>query len=320
MGSSECAAEVLAAPRKSRIQCLDALWWLPLAVLLAAYFSICVRYRSAWPWQLTVHEDGHHTLLGTVLFFEHALGELPLEWLLGLSVAGAVLGLGGESGVRRVAPAAVAAIGLDALIAVGAWWRVGPRDWSGWLLQYHTRPGEPLLFGSHWGYHLLSEASLMLLAFALVAWAGASRDRTRRAVVFWISCGAFAVLSAVFGLSAAPFRDARYLGHEARETVTHALVTVPLAVALCVRIARCGVHVRRAPPRARWAFGGFLLLAAYQVAGAVLAGSRSRAQSGDLVSLIGVHFFEHVLSYLVVAAHACLFYTVLCRTGAKGAR
>jgi len=295
-----------------------ALLWLPFGILLAAYLAVCVRFHSAWPWNLVVHEDGRHTLRGTVFYFEQALGELPLEWLLAWSVAGAVLWCAGQSGARRSGGKALAAAaGLDVLIMAGAWRAVGPRSSLAWFLQYRTREGERLLFGSHWRYHFLSEASLMLLALALAAWAGASSGKGRRASLFWLSCAGFAALTAVFGWSAAPLRDARYLGHEARETLTHGLVTVPLAVAVCLRMAGRGGPGRRTPRAAWWALGGFALLAAYQAAGAVLTGSRSRAQSNDLVSLLCVHFFEHALSYLLVTAHAALFYAAASRAGAR---
>ncbi len=299
------------------------LLWCPLAVLAAAYLVICAHFHSAWPWNLAIHEDGRHTLWQTVFYCEHALGELPVEWLLAWSVAGAALWCAGETMARPpLGTALAAAIGLDALILAGSWRAVGARSSLMWFLQYRTREGEPLLFGSHWRYHLMSEGSLMLLAVALAAWAsGAGGGQARRTSVFWTSVAAFVVLSVLFGWSAAPFRDARYLGHETRETLTHGLVTVPLAVGVCLAMAGRASKARSTPRAAWWAFGGFVLLAVYQAAGAVLAGSRGRAQSNDLVKVLCVHFFEHAFSYLVVAAHAALFYSLACRrTSKSGAR
>jgi len=292
----------------------DVLVRFPLAVLLAAYLAICIRYRSFWPWSLRVHEDGRHSLWGTVFYFEHAAGELPLDWLLALSVAGAVLWCAGESASGRIADIAIAAVGVDVLIMAGAWRVAGARGFLTWLLEYHTRDGERLAFGSHWRYHLLSLASLMLLALALGVWGAASGGRAPRPSLFWISWAAFAALTVVFGWNGAPFRDARYLGHEARETVTHTLVTIPLAVGLCLRMAGGGAG-QRTSGRGWWALSGFALLAVYQATGAVVSGSRSQAQSNDLVSVLFVHCFEHVLSYAVVATHAALFYAVASRGG-----
>jgi len=289
------------------------LLWFPCAVLLSAYVVICVRFHSAWPWELVVHEDGRHTLLGTVFYFEHALGELPLEWLLAASVAGAVGYCRGVSLQFPIGRFAATAVALDALIFAGACWSVGLRGSLLWLFEYRTREGEPLEFGSHWRYHLLSEAALMLLAVALTGWAAGGATAKPRPAVWWMSWAAFGVLTTLFGWSTEPFRDARYLGHQARETLTHALVTIPLAVAVCLRISGQPAPDPAKPRGAWWAAVGFSSLAAYQFAGAVVTGSQGRAQSNDLVSLICVHFFEHVFSYAVVAAHAVLLYAVVSR-------
>src|SRR5437870_5447587 len=63
----------------------------PLLTLAAAFVTICVHFHTAWPWNVTVHEDGRRTLRQTIFYFEHALGELPLELLLAAAVSGALL-------------------------------------------------------------------------------------------------------------------------------------------------------------------------------------------------------------------------------------
>jgi hypothetical protein len=52
----------------------------------------------------------------------------------------------------------------------------------------------------------------------------------------------------------------------------------------------------------------FLLLSTYLAAGVLLNGSQHQAQSTDWTSVLCAHFFEHTFSYLVVPAHAQLFY------------
>jgi hypothetical protein len=317
-GGRDLETAGVAGPRQPPTTRRGVLLFCPPAVLAAAYLAICVHFHSAWPWNLAIHEDGRHTLWQTVFYFEHALGELPLEWLLGWSVAGAALWYAGETiALPPLRMALAAAVGLDALILTASWREVGAQSSLMWFFQYRTREGERLLYGSHWRYHLMSEAALILLTLAMAAWAGDGGWRARRTTLFWTSVAVFAALTAIFGWSAAPFRDARYLGHEARETLTHGLVTVPLAVSVCLAMAGRPGKARRTPRAAWWAFGGFALLAAYQAVAAALAGSRSQAQSNDLVKVLCVHFFEHALSYLVVAAHAALFYSLAGRRGVR---
>jgi hypothetical protein len=284
------------------------LLWLPALVLAGAFAAIWIHFSSL---SQSVHEDGRHTLLTTIFYFQHAAGELPADLLLSAAVAGAMLYCAGPA---RVSPrgALAAALAIDGLIVIGSIVSAGPTATLQWIAQFHTRDTEPLVFGSHWGYHFLSEAALMLLAMALAGALGNRPGSPRLLVACWIG---FAVLSAAFGVGRAPFTDARYLGHEARETLTYALTAIPLAVAACSLLADPG-PARRSPPRyALISFAGFLALAAYQAAGAIAGGVRQHAQSTDPVRLIGTHFFEHTLGLLVVTSHSCLFYAWTARRG-----
>src|SRR5437660_6445972 len=101
----------------------------PLLTLAAAFVTICVHFRTAWPWSVVVHEDGRRTLLATIFYFQHALGELPLEALLAAAVAGALLRFRKPLASQPLVwTALAAAIALDALILIGSWWNVGIED------------------------------------------------------------------------------------------------------------------------------------------------------------------------------------------------
>jgi hypothetical protein len=52
----------------------------------------------------------------------------------------------------------------------------------------------------------------------------------------------------------------------------------------------------------------FLAISTYLAAGVLLTNARHHAQSSDWTAIICAHFFEHTFSYLVVPAHAKLFY------------
>src|SRR5688572_21678442 len=61
------------------------------AVIIVAYGAIALYTGNPWPWLEIVHETGDRTLLGTILYYEHATRELPLDVLLGMAVAGSAL-------------------------------------------------------------------------------------------------------------------------------------------------------------------------------------------------------------------------------------
>jgi hypothetical protein len=261
--------------------------YVPLAVLTTAFVILCIHHGTAWPWNLVVHEDGHHTLLGTIFYFDHALGELPLDLLLSAAVAGAMLCAFPPPTARPLGKLVVLCLIVDALIIFGA------KSRASYLFQFHTRDEAPMVYGSHWHYHFLSQAALMLLplAFVLIKY-------NRVLLSAWV---VFAALTIVFGISIDSFIDPRYLGHQARELFTHTLVTIPLAVAII------------ASPRTSFKFNPklfsiFVLLSAYLAAGVLLTGARHHTQSSDWTAVICTHFFEHTFSYLVVASHTPLFY------------
>ena len=96
------------------------------------------------------------------------------------------------------------------------------------------------------------------------------------ACAFAVTCilsEAALMLLAVFGTGAAPFTDARYLGHEARETLTHTLPTVPLAVVLCAYLSGPASH--HSGRRLAWISAAGFLAPAYQAGGAI-AGRRGK--------------------------------------------
>jgi hypothetical protein len=271
------------------------LFCLPLAVLSAAFVILCVHHGTAWPWNVVVHEDGRRTLLDTIFYFDHALGELPLDLLLSGAVAGAMLCAFPSATARPLGTFIAACLILDAVIIAGA------KERALYLFQFHTRDEEPMVYGSHWRYHLLSQTALMLLPSVFV-----SVRRNRVLVTAW---AAFAALTLLFGVSKATFIDPRYLGHQSRELFTHTLVTMPLAITFLVGRTPRSAAGPQAGFTFRWApFLIFALLSTYLAAGVLLTGARHHAQSSDWTAVICAHFFEHSFSYLVVPLHAQLFY------------
>jgi len=266
-----------------------------------------------------VHEDGRRTLFGTILYFEHALGELPLDVLLSAAVAGWMLWLCGPPAAKPGASwnIGIIALALDATIFVGATMHVGAHTAMLNLLQYHTRDSEPMIYGSHWQYHFLSQLALMLLP-SYVAQVGNLRPIANRPLALITALALFALLTTIFGLSPAPFTNARFLGHQARELFTHALVTVPLAIGCCLSMPRGEPATEPVSKPGVWPITAIVacaLLAAYLAFGIVLTRSQRLVQSSDWIKVICGHFFEHTISYLVVTVHSVFFYLLGARRG-----
>ena len=309
---------------------LCALAGLTLAV---AYGAIAQRTGTLWPWNEVVHETGLRTLLHTVLYFEHAARELPLDLVLGIAIGGALLMVRppsrDEPRPSAAAPAVLSAAAV-VLILGGTWATEGAGAIVDNVLQYHTRPSFGLEWGSHWRYHLLSRLALMLAAVGLAGllclFSGMATGPAQRAGVrvVLIALALFAAGTVLFAHSPGglvlPFVDPIYIGHQAREVFTHLLTTLPLAFGiglLWLRAPAAGAgSLAPATPfliRSLGAGVSAALIGLYLAAVAVGSDASSQGQTDDVFMLIFPHFFEHSFSFWVTPAVAALTYAVAAR-------
>lgn len=302
------------------------------AAVLAASFAVIVGKLGTFAiWDVAAHEDGVRTFGDTVLYFEHAVRELPLDLILGATVGGAL------AFALPLAPQPRAPIGLLATLALilgvivaGAVRDVGFKAFLDNLLQNHTRPGAPLEWGAHWRYHLLASLSLMLLAFGgagllrFIAGSGTAADAARGAKLVAGAVGALAVGTLVFAHSLEgmmePFADPIFIGHEARELFTHALATLPIAFGAGILSARTPLPASDAAGRAAGRRSWIVAIAAGVLVGVYLCGlaltldSASSGQTDDLAMLIAPHFFEHAQTYVVVTLVALITHRLAARS------
>lgn len=215
----------------------------------------------------------------------------------------ALLGLGGAALVVVIAATAAAST---------AGWRSALLD----LAQFRTRD-EVSAYGSHWRYHWLSTLWFGAAVGAVGSIAARlTRDSLLRASAAWerVAWGYFVVLTIVFGVSTDVFTDPRYVGHQAREILTHGPVTALLGLgALAVARRWLGLRDdRRGQPSQPWlrlvvaiAIPAYLSVSA--LGGDVLAAGQTEH---GLAAMVAAHWFEHGLDYLIVPLMA---------TGALGA-
>lgn len=304
---------------------------LPAVVLLSAFVGICIQTGTPWPWNRVVHEDGVRTLLQTVFFFEHATRELLPDLLLALAVAGAVrhffppvpsAAVTAQHRRKRLGwlAAATLAVIVGGTIWVGGWHAVLDN-----LSQSHTRAGAPLVWGAHWRYHLIERLAQMLLAFAVVGaiWMLEGRPASpgsRPRWLFGAALIAFAVLTLVFDPSTEPFQDPAFLGHQLRELFTHTLVTLPLALGVCLGLATgpaSGAVSRSTRPL--WPIGlaaaSSVLCGVFLLAASLATGAQSHGQATGLGALLFPHFAEHALGYMLVPAVAGFLYLFTAKKG-----
>ncbi len=294
----------------------------PAAVLVVSFAAVCKLAGTLWPWNQVVHEDGVHTLLGTIFYFEHATRELVPDLILALGVAGAVRyfyppgGADGEAEAsrwrRRMALWTAATL---TVILGGTIWFDGGQAILDNLSQLHTRAGAPLVWGAHWRYHLIERFAQILLSFCAsgVLWMLNGRPATGSKMLFGGALAAFAGATLIFRPTMEPFTEPTFLGHQIRELFTHTLVTLPLALGACLEMARKFSPGGGARSNARtwpiFAAGAVSVLSgAFLLVASVLNKAQEHGQTTGLAGLLFPHFFEHTLGYVLVPALAGLLY------------
>jgi len=296
----------------------NLLWLVPSGILVLSYTAVCLQTHSIWPWLHVVHEDMQSTLFQTVFGFEHATREIPMDLVLALTVAGSVRyfypmcpspqSRANYLQLRRLL-LALALITLGTILG-GSLLTVGLAGVADNLAQLQTRPGEALQPGAHWRYHFLERVALMFMAFSLVGWiwlssgrpASGSRGNGRRILI--VTAILFVLLSMIYGFSLEPFINPRFIGHQARELLTHAAVTLPLTIATTLALARRFAAAPGASRPQLWPILASAIIAfalgVYLMTGTLLTGAVSLRQTPSLAAAVFPHVLEHALGYLLV--------------------
>ena len=281
---------------------------------------------SAWPWHAVVHEDGTRTLLDTLLYFEHATRELLPDLVVAMAAAGAVRGFfppddqHQPDAVRRQRRRLAVITGATLVVILGGTLLVnGGQAVIDNLSQSHTRAGAPLVWGAHWRYHFLDRLAQVLAAFgaAGIVWLSSGRPRVLQATGRWRLYSAallvFVATTLVFRITAEPFRDPAFLGHQLRELFTHGLVTLPLALGVCFGLARrFSTPGRSESPAPVWSIAlaavGSAAIAAFLLLASLQSDAQAHGQTTGLAALLLPHFAEHALGYVFVPTLAGLLY------------
>jgi hypothetical protein len=286
---------------------LSALIACPVVVLTGAYAWLAAAHGTPWLWSEIVHENGRRSLGETILYASHFLREIPTLLAMVLFTLAAVGRPPAHVIPREWRAALLAAGGLAAIAFVVAAFELGAGTAFWHLLQDYTRD-DVASFGSHWRYHFLSTlwfgAMVRVVAPVAAVYFGApphwQRGSVRLGRVAWLY---FGVLTVVFGLSPDIATDPLHVGHQAREIATHALVTLPLVLAVLAWIDGRRDPVPAGPaPTLNWLdLAGAAGIPAYLGMVAMATNVTEAGQAGgDLAALVAAHFFEHSLDYAFV--------------------
>lgn len=288
-------------------------WGIPASVLAGSYIWLSVEHATPRLWDMIVHESGRHTLRETVLYYSHFLREIPtvVAFVLFLLGASGKIGPGAHTSQEHARGLGWAAIAFAGVLVGVALVRAAADDgWESALLdlaQYRTRD-DLMGFGSHWRYHWFSTlwfGAAAGLAPGLMNRLLDSHALGLHRVWMGLAWAYFALLTVVFGLSRDVLFDVRYVGHQAREILTHGPMTLLLGLGLLLAATGRGQHsAARSLSLPRWMTGALwmlamaipLYLAVVSLTGDVMEHGQSEQ---GLAAMVAAHYFEHTLDYLL---------------------
>ena len=309
----------------------------PLTILIAAYLWLAWDVRQVSVWNEIVHENGRYTLWETVSYGRHFLREISVVAIYALICVGAFKAYGPRRVPRREflflrRPAWILAVLLVVTTVVITVGRVGAQIAALDLFQAYLRDDQPS-FGIHWQAHQLSSLVFLCAAIVLAAMMarivdGDSPSVRPRERNLWLggSLVTMVLMTVIWGLDWRTVADPRIVGHQAREAITHSLLTLPICMGLLMALSTDDLRqggqsaaVRSSPSRGEGttsAIVGALLLIYIGVFTLASDAVGAAHPNGRLSSLVAAHFFEHVLDY-ALAASLCagLFLTLMNRSG-----
>lgn len=319
---------------------ITILFGIPSLLVLGTYLWLALDHGTLWLFPAVVHESGDYTLLQTILYFRHVIRELPITLLYAISSVAAfkIYGPTGHSPIPQSKRCLIPAV-LTLVVVLVSWFMTintwGVEVALQEVFQGYTRD-DTFLSGSHWPFHLLSTIGYFLAAIIVATLLhygihGTPPPRCPTVRSQWIggTIVAMFVMTLLLGLTTAPFLDPRYIGHQARELLTHLSITLPLSFGVLLRETHTTsglmikqIHrggwigqrpIKKVVPSRRISYD--LIAAAavlflgllFLVGGTLLTGAVDHARPGTpLSSLVAAHLFEHTVDYLLVV---CLVLT-----------
>ncbi len=305
---------------------LAILFSFPVAYCLISYLYLAAWHRSFWLWDKVVHENGRLTLLGTIFYFDHFLGCVPMVVLFALCTAGGFALANDPSRsadpLRARAMATKLLVGCAAFILLAFILSLATVGWQRTLdyaLQRIERDGV-LSAGGNWNQLQLSNIPIALGVLALciaVRCEQGSHSKRRDGSVAWAVAAVGLATVLCVGITALNwcgwrgFLNPRWLAHGLREVSTYPLTGIPIALAgvVLVETHLCGTSKLRVRPNLQGlvllgigfaiVFAQLLVLRSADVLS--LAQRPSFAPNGLSISyLLFSHVFEHFLDFVLI--------------------
>jgi hypothetical protein len=301
---------------------------IPITYFAAAYAYLAWWHRKAFLWSTVVHENGRLTLMGSLFYFDHFLGCLPMIVVFALCVAGG-LAMNGRvpyfNEPYRAANIAAVLLGIALLMVLASF--AASIMVAGWertidyALQRIERDGV-LSRGGNWNQQQLSNIPIALGAIGLSNCLtmldmgyGSKRDAVlsrKGKICIGLALALTVIITAITFPGWQSFLNARWVAHSIREMATYPLTGIPIALAGILLVERYISHLDAwlVKPRSLSLIligAGILILFAQLVylSNVDVLGMAQKpafAEGGlSVFYLLFSHVFEHFLDFVFIA-------------------
>jgi hypothetical protein len=318
-------------------------WTLVLIGVPALYVLVSYAYLARWHgrvtlWNTIVHENGRLSLLGSLLYFDHFLGCVPMVAFFAFCTAGGFAAAARapelpDPGRAQVLAVALLGGGVSLVIIafIASLRTVGWQRTMDYALQRIERDGV-LSRGGTWNQLQLSNIPIALGIVALSSSTEMVLNPAREAPLSMLRYAGIGCLLVGLALNVAitvagrcdfrTFLNPRWLAHSIREIATYPFTGVLLAFLCVVLVERAlsgidtvAIHVGLLPllviaVSVAMAIGQLLLLRDAPVL--EMAQRPAFAKHGLSISyLMASHVFEHALDFVLMGALAGGLYAAL---------
>jgi len=329
-GQAEMTEALVSSPIRLELPALMIILFAPpIGYFVISYAYLALWHRKLFLWDTVIHENGRLTLLGSLFYFDHFLGCVPMVILFSLcTVGGFAIGSRASSSadVLRTSFVAVVLLLVSFLFVLLAFfaslYMVGWHRTIEYVFQRIERDGV-MSKGGTWNVLQLSNIPIALVAIgassSLVSyarWADSSGDTNL--IIGGITCIAVAAILCV-GISTLnwcgwqSFLNPRWLAHSTREVVTYPLTGLPIALTsvLLVELYISGTNTYTVGPpllslmligtSVVIVIGQLMLLKNVDVSAMAQKPSFSRGGL-SIPYLLCSHVFEHFLDFVLMGS------------------
>ncbi len=227
------------------------IWLLsPFLICLISYIHLAIFQKQIFLFNTVIHENGRLTLLGSLFYFEHFLGQIPQNIVLSFFLAGLLnhiyiptkTRLQNTSQELKLGKYLLSIALLLFVLAIGvSWIREGYEMMVKILFQYKEND-KIYGYGGNWNLSFSSNFTALFMIVSLCYFLYPSKENSLAEIdpftirFFAFGAGLLFLFAALWEVNLHTFIKPRYILHNVREIVTNFFFTFSLPISFAIGV------------------------------------------------------------------------------------